>query len=248
MTDERDETQAISPSDEPTGLMPVPDEPTRAIPAGETTQRMDMPPSSDGEPTRAVDAAAPAPTRRMDRRAVASSPATERIVVPDPGRGVGAWLIGLIVVVALIAGGVVGYEQHGPSDRGVVARALVSSGGGVMTFDRGGKLTVPSGALPSPTAITIRREPITQRVRLGAEGDAGTVTYEPGDLVVYAFEPADLHFQQPVTIELPRSGDADAVFIDTRGAPRVIQATASGNVVKVRTSSFAFDDAAGAER
>jgi hypothetical protein len=248
MTDDpRDETQALSPVDEPTRMIPASDEPTRAIAnPDEATRRIDAPgPGEIAEPTRRIDAPPPS-TRRMDRQAVAASPPTERIVLPDATRGVGAWLIALIVVLALVVGGFVGYEEHGPSGRGVVARALVSSAGGVMPFDGVGKLIVPSGALPTPTAITIRRQAIQQRVRLGTEGDAGAVSYDPGELVVYAFEPADLHFQQPVTIELPRSGDASAVFIDARGSPRVIQGAPSGDVVKVRTTSFAFDDAVGA--
>ena len=241
MTDEpRDETQAISPADEPTRMMPSEGEPTR---------RMDVPPAPGGaDPTRRIEvtpAAAPVPTRRMERGAVAPGPATERLAVPATRRGVGAWLIATIVTVALITGGVAGYTQHEPSDGNVVARALVGPGGGVITFDGKGKLTVPGGALPSPTAITVRRVTIDQRVRLGAEGDPSAVTYEAGELVVYAFEPADLRFQQPVVIELPRTGDASAVFVDTRGSPRVMQGNVSGDVVKISTSSFSFDDAAG---
>ena len=246
MTDDdpRDETQAIPPADDPTRMMPATDEPTRAMPvADEATRRMDVPERGSSEATRRLDVPAqPPPTRRMERQVVTSSPATERLVVPA-GRAIGPWLIATIVLVALGVGGIVGYTQHGPSDRNVVARALVGTGGGVMTFDGVGKLTIPSGALPSPTAITVRRETIDQRVRLGAEGDADAVTYEPGELVVYAFEPADLRFQQPVKIELPRRGEGSAVFVDARGSPRVMPGNASGNTVKIETSSFAFDEA-----
>jgi hypothetical protein len=244
MTDDpRDETQAIPPADEPTRMMPPVDDPTR---------RMDVPPGGGSDPTRRIDVtppAVPAATQRMQPNATtprASGPATERLAVPAAGRGIAAWMIAAVVIVSLIAGGLAGYTQRDPSDSNVVARALVGPGGGVMTFDGKGKLTVPSGALPSPTAITVRRETIDQRVRLGAEGDASSVTYEPGELVVYAFEPADLRFQQPVTIELPRSGDASAVFVDTRGSPRVMQGKVSDDRVKIETSSFSFDDAAGA--
>jgi hypothetical protein len=208
---------------------------------------MDAPPPGGSDPTRRIDVGTqPSPTRRMERQAVTSGPATERLAVPESRRAVGSWLIAMIVLVALVAGGIAGYTQTDPSDGNVVARALVSAGGGVMTFDGKGKLTVPSGALPSPTAITVRRETIDQRVRLGAEGDPNAVTYEPGELVVYAFEPVDLRFQQPVEIELPRSGDASAVFVDARGSPRVVPGSVSGDVVKITTSSFSFDDAAGA--
>jgi hypothetical protein len=258
MTDDRDdETQAMStPRDddgEPTQLMPSDGEPTRLTPdEGEPTRAMSAPdeatrglPTAD-EATRRMDAppaGPPAPTRRMSRQTVSSAPMTERLVVPEAGRSLASGLIATIVVVALIVGGVIGYQQHRPSDANVVARALVGPGGGVMTFDGPGKLTVPTGALPSPTAITVRRVTIDERVRLGAEGDAGTVTYDPGELVVYAFEPPELRFQQPVAIELPRRGDGSAVFVDARGAPRVIPGTPSGNIVKITTTGFSFDEA-----
>jgi hypothetical protein len=249
MTDDRgDETQAMpAPLDEgdATQLMPTGgnDEPTRTMsPAGESEPTRVMPTAD--EATRRVDvpaAVGPAATRRMSRRDAASAPMTERLVMPEAGRSLAGGLIATIVVVALIVGGVFGYRQHRPSDANVVARALVGPGGGVLTFDGTGKLTIPTGALPSPTAITVRRDTIDERVRLGAEGSAGTVTYEPGELVVYAFEPPDLRFQQPVTIELPRNGDGSAVFVDAPGAPRVIPGEPSGNVVKLTTDSFAFD-------
>lgn len=258
MTERDDETQAmpspLSDDGEATQLMPggdVDDEPTRMMPrSDEATRRIGRPATSGADPTRRLSvpsAAEPAPTRRMDRRSVTSGPVTERLTVPEARRDLARGLIAVIVVVALLAGGVVGYLQHEPSDANVVARALVGPDGGVITFDGAGKLTVPSGALPSPTAITIRRDTIDQRVRLGAEGDPNSVAYEPGELVVYAFEPPDLRFQQPVTIELPRTGDASAVFVDARGSPRVVQGTASGNLVQVETTSFSFDDAAGTD-
>ncbi len=218
LDDEGEPAQLVASDDDATRVAQPPDEATRAIPRPDEA------------------------TRRMGRQAVSSSPMTERIAVPERGRSLASGLIATIVVVALTVGGVVGYQKHRPSDDDVIARALVGPGGGVVTFDHVGKLTVPTGALPSPTAITIRRDTIDQRVRLGAEGGPGTVTYEPGEIVVYAFEPADLRFQQPVTIELPRTGNGSAVFVDARGAPRVIPATPAGNAVRISTTSFSFDE------
>ena len=256
MTDDsRDETQRMpppAPDGDPTQLMDGGDgegEPTRLMPArDEATHRMSTPPTSDDAATRRLDVrtaagAGPEATRRLRRRTVTTTPPTERIVVPDARRGLASGVIALIVVVALVVGGLVGYREHEPSDGNVVSRALVGPGGGVMTFDRVGKLTIPTGALPSPTAITIRRDTIGQRVRLGAEGDPGTVTYEPGELVVYAFEPADLRFQQPVVVELPRTRDGSTIFVDARGAPRVVQGDVKGQVVKISTTAFTFEDA-----
>ena len=256
MTDDRgDETQAMpapfDDDDEATQLMPAggSDEPTRTMPpTGDDEATRVMPTGDDAtramaadEATRRVDAPAasrPEATRRIGRHTAPSAPMTERLVMPEAGRSLAGGLIATIVVVALLVGGVFGYRQHRPSDANVVARALVGPGGGVLTFDGTGKLTIPKGALPSPTAITVRRDTIDERVRLGAEGAAGTVTYEPGELVVYAFEPPDLRFQQPVTIELPRNGDGSAVFVDAPGAPRVIPGEPSGNVVKLTTNEL----------
>ena len=218
------------------------DEPTRAL-SPEETQAL----SGTEEPTRAMPAPDASSTQRVSPETVAAprpaarTPAyvTERIVVPTRA-SLAPWLIGLIVVVALVVGAALGYTQTRPSDRNVVARALVSPSGGVMKFDGAGRLTVPKGALSSPTAITIRRDTIGHPVRLGAEGDPRSVTYEAGELVVYAFEPSDLRFQQPVTIELPRVGDGSAVFVNVRGSPHVVPAQADGTTVKVQTLSFSF--------
>ena len=223
-----EETQALTP--EETRALSGTDEPTRAITSpGDvgSTQRM----TSD-------TVAAPRPS------AHAPTYATERIVVPARP-SLAPWLIGLIVVIALLVGAVLGYTQTRPSDRNVVARALVSPNGGVMKFDGSGKLTVPKGALSSPTAITIRRDTVDHPVRLGAEDDPRSVTYEAGELVVYAFEPSDLRFQQPVTIELPRAGNGSAVFVNVRGSPHVVPADAGGKTVKVQTMSFTFSQEEG---
>jgi hypothetical protein len=241
-----DETQAWSSVDEPTRMMPVDGESLE----DEATRRMDQPLAepSDPPPTRRMDpppAIDPPPTRRIGQEEMpyqpsVAAPRTEVLHVPVK-RPVGTWVVATIVALALIAGGVIGYAQRRPSDANVVARALVSPDGGVMTFDGTGKLTVPKGALPAPTAITIRKDTIDQTVRLGAEGDPSSVTYDPGEIVVYAFEPADLRFQQPVTIELPRTGTASAVFVDARGSPRVMGANTDGDTVKVETTSFSFE-------
>lgn len=247
MTDRDDETRAWSPpfedgdetqvvAGDPTGAIREPDEATRRMPA---------PAGAAEAPTSKVEvprAAEPATTRRLERHTADAAPMTERIAVPDASRSLATGLIATIVVVALVLGGIFGYQQREPSDANVVARALVGPSGGVMSFDQIGKLTVPSGALPTPTAITIRRETIGERVRLGAEGQPGSVTYEPGELVVYAFEPPDLRFQQPVTVELPRTGDASAVFVDARGSPRVVPGNPSGNIVRITTTSFSFEE------
>jgi len=241
--DRNDETQAMSPADEPTRMLdedvtrrvePADPDPTRLMPSDDAvTRRIDPGPRTEATPT-----------RRIERRSTSGGPATELIAVPAR-RGYG-WLIALVVAVAIVAGAAIGYTQHRPSDRGVVARALVGPDGGTMRFDQVGTLTVPRGALSSPTAITIRRASIDKRVRLGAANDPRAREYAPGELVVYAFEPAGLRFQQPVTIELPRNGNGSAVFVDADAGPQVIAGTPDGNVVRITTTSFAFDATSGA--
>ena len=166
---------------------------------------------------------------------------TERIVVPAAGGALGPWLIATLVVIGLIVGGVIGYMQTEPSADNVVARALVGPDGGAMAFDGVGRLEVPRNALPTATAITVRRETLDRRVRLGAPEDARSTVFEPGELDVYVFEPPDLQFQQPVRITLPRRTDAQAVLVDSEEGARVIPAEGKGDTVTLTTTSFAFE-------
>jgi hypothetical protein len=241
--DERDtdETQALSEPTDQTQAFSPPDEPTRALHDAEgpadATRRLTPPPTAHGQPTQhighdTVVSPAHPPSPR-------GTYATERIVLPQRA-SLAPWLIALVIVVALVVGAVLGYTQTRPSDNNVVARALVSPNGGVMKFDGPGRLTVPKGALSSPTAITIRRDTVDHPVRLGAEGDPRSVTYDAGELVVYAFEPSDLRFQQPVTIELPRRGKGSAVFVDVGGSPHVVPGQAKDDTVTIQTMSFSF--------
>lgn len=230
--DERDDdaTQALPSADEPTRAMPVPEE-------DDATRRIGSPPPTEATPTQALQhdtVVSPAPPM-----ARAGTYATERIVLP-PRMSLAPWLMALIIIVALAGGATLGYTQTRPSDKNVVARALVSPNGGVMRFEEAGRLSVPKGALSSPTAITIRRSTLDHPVRLGAEDDPRSITYQPGELVVYSFEPSDLRFQQPVTIELPRRGDGTAVFVDVRGSPHVVAGQANGKAVTIQTMSFSF--------
>lgn len=165
---------------------------------------------------------------------------TERIYVADQRRDVAPWVIALVVALALIAGALIGYSSTDPTDSGVVAQSLVSTQGGTVTFDGTGRLTIPANALTLGTAITIRKVPLERRVRLGPEGQAGSVTYEPGELDVYVFEPEGLNFQQPVQIILPRSNVGSAVLVDSP-QPRVIPGEIRDDGVFFETSTFGFD-------
>lgn len=249
--DERDDdaTQAIPSSDpsddsgDDTQYMTTDDDSTSVMPAdSEATRRMDPEPDEATRQIGALPSNEPPATRPIarDDPMLAPPQPTERIAFAEE-RNLSAWLIATAVVIALLIGGLVGYTQRKPSDANVVARALVSPDGGVVPFDGQGKLTVPRGALPTATAITIRRETIDHRVRLGAEGDPRSVVYEAGELVVYVFEPSTLRFQQPVAIELPRPGNGSAVLVDTKAGARVIGGEVVDGAVKIETTSFGFD-------
>ncbi len=225
-----DATQRFAADDDATHAMTPGDDVTRAMDAADDQTRM-MDPVAHDEPMQ---------TRRIAPVTGPTPQATERIHVPVRA-SVAPWLIAAFVALGLIIGGVLGYLQAEPSDDNVAARALVGPDGGVLTFDGGGRLEVPRGALPNATAITIRKEALDRQVRLGAADDARSTIYGPGDLDVYAFEPADLRFQQPVKITLPRDGDAEAVLVDSEQGARVIPAEGTGNTLTLATTSFSFD-------
>ena len=237
-------------ADDATRRMDEVDDATRRMDEVEATRRMDevddatRPIGHGDEATRVMPPThvhEPAATHRFEQIASPTSPRTERIVVPGRGPAVGAWLIATLVVMGLIVGGVLGYMQTETSDDNVVARALVGADGGVLTFDQVGRLEVPKDALPTATAITIRKEKLDRRVRLGTADDPRSRVYDAGELDVYAFEPADLRFQRPVKITLPRSGDAEAVLIDSEDGARVIGARPNGRTLELETSTFSFE-------
>jgi hypothetical protein len=214
-------TQRFDDSDDRTRRMPRTDDETQVLGASHEHERT--------------------ATQHLSPVTAPASQRTERIRVAAGRAPLGPWLIATLVVIGLIVGGLLGYLQTQPSDDNVVARALVGADGGVLTFDGVGRLEVPRDALPTATAITVRKESLDRRVRLGGAEDPRSRVYEQGELDVYAFEPADLRFQQPVRITLPRVGDAEAVLVDSEQGARVIPAEASGNTVTLETTSFAFD-------
>ena len=227
--DDGDETRVWSPEDE------ADEQTTRVIPptGAESTRRMERPLSSD-----------PPPTRRITRDVVEpGGPPTQVLRTMQPRGASPAGIIALVVVLALIIGALIGWTQHTPKDRNVVARSLVGLDGGQLTFGNGGELDVPSGALQTATAITIRKETVDHRVRLGSADQPNSKVFEAGQLTVYVFEPSTLRFNQPVTIALPRSSDTTAVFVDS-DPPRVIGGTARDGLVEIHTTSFRFEDGA----
>jgi hypothetical protein len=233
--DPLDETKAFDPMEETKAYDPLVD-------TGEET----VADAGAGDATRAID---PLPvyehaaTQRISSTPVADTgPGTERIALAQQ-RSLAGWLIALILIVALGVGVAVGYSQAEGGDEGVEARALVGPNGGVLNFaDGAGKLEIPPGALPTATAITVRKVTNATRFRLGPESDPSSVLYEPGQLEMFVFEPAGLNLQAPAKITLPRPADGSALLVDTPDGPRVVGADAQGNSVKIETSSFSFED------
>lgn len=217
---EDDATRRLDEVDDPTRAMPRADDATQAMARGHVHE--------------------PAATHHLEPISAPASTRTERIALPARP-AVGAWLIAALVVIGLIVGGLLGYMQTEASDDNVVAQALVDADGGVLTFDQVGRLEVPRDALPTATAITIRREKLDRRVRLGAADDPRSRVYDAGELDVYVFEPADLRFQRPVKITLPRQGDAAAVLVDSEDTARVLPAKGNAATVELETMNFSFD-------
>jgi hypothetical protein len=226
--DERDANEQADGTDEATQALPIEEEPTQLIASPKPPRRMNVPPSAD-----------PPPRSRIDQDAIASGARTE-VISMRTQRSTSAVLTAVVVAFAFAAGAFVGYTQRRPSESNVVARSLVGPQGGVLTFDDGGRLEVPSGALPALTAITIRKEKADRRVRIGSPDDPSSTIYEAGELSVYVFEPAHLGFQQLVTIELPRRGRGTSIFVDQEHHPRVIAGEVIGDRIRVRTTSFDF--------
>lgn len=224
-------TERNGPDDDATqSFDPFADETTAVGGGHEQTRRMAPQPTNEPTATQRFGAT-PAPT---------PGSYTERIAVRQQ-RDPTPWLVALAIVVALAVGAALGYAQDGRSDDGVVARSLVGPNGGVMEFGKIGRLEVPADALPTATAITIRKVTNTNRIRVGADGDPRSSLYEPGELQMYAFEPADLRFQQPVKITIPRPNDGKALLIDTPDGARVVSVETDSDRAKLETDDFSFD-------
>jgi hypothetical protein len=232
-----DETRRIDPDDESEATRafdPFADDETRAIPAAgdDATRRIEQ--QSAHEPTA---------TQRIGvTPAAEGGPRTERIALAEQ-RSLAGWLIALVIVVSLGVGMAIGYAQSKGNDDGLQTSALVGPSGGVLDFADGkGRLEIPQGALPTGTAIRVRKVTNENRVRLGAEGDPRAALYEPGELDMFVFEPPDLTFQQPVKITLPLPASGSALLVDTPEGPRVVGAEKKGETVTFETTTFSFED------
>jgi hypothetical protein len=196
----------------------------------EPTQR--MPDSSDPDEqheTRRM----PTPSNRPT-----SSPPTQRIAVPPDQRARWIGVAGIaLVVVSLLAAGYAGYKTNERADD-VIASGRVTPDGGGLTFDNGGRIAIPPGALSTTTTITVRRVRIDRRVQLDRE-DGPPITYERGELAAYAFEPSDQTFLKDITIELP-APKGGALLIARGNTLRVIPAERREDTIVITTQQLSF--------
>ncbi|MEX0874947.1 MAG: hypothetical protein WD646_03560 [Actinomycetota bacterium] len=190
---------------------------------------MPPPPLDEGGP----------PTRRFPGPDIQAPPPTQRLSMPPDRRARWLGLVGIaLIFVALLGGGYFGYANAN-DERDVVVRGRVTSAGGGLTFDDGGRIEIPPGALTEPTTITVRRVRIDRPVRLSRGDGQPPITYGRGELSAYSFEPSDLTFRQQITIALP-ARNGGALLIARGNNLRVIAAERRGDAVVITTQQLSF--------
>ncbi len=142
-----------------------------------------------------------------------------------------------LVVASLLGAGYAGYANNDSADD-VIAGGRVTPDGGGLTFDNGGRISVPPGALSTATTITVRRVRVDRRVQLDREGER-PITYERGELAAYAFEPSDQTFLKDITIELP-APNGGALLIARGNTLRVIPVQQGEDTVVITTQQLSF--------
>jgi len=195
----------------------------------ESTQRMPDSWEADEHATRRM----PTPSSRPS-----TSPPTQRIALPPDRRARWVGVAGIaLVLVSLLAAGYAGYQNNEGADD-VIASGRITPDGGGLTFDSGGRISIPPGALSSPTTITVRRVRIDRRVQLDRT-DGPPITYERGELAAYAFEPSDQTFLKDITIELP-APNGGALLIARGNTLRVIPAEQREDTIVITTQQLSF--------
>jgi hypothetical protein len=152
---------------------------------------------------------------------------------------VGAFALVLTLVARLAASAL---SSTPASDGEIIARLPVGPDGGKATFDDGGKIKVPKGALAQKQTITVRRTVLTDRVR-AISPFGGSIVVPAGAQTVYIFGPVDIEFLKAVTIVLPLPPPPaqGLVFVSVDGQISFISGTTGDGTVSVRVTSFRFD-------
>lgn len=156
-------------------------------------------------------------------------------------------MIGLVCLLAgvlgLAAGGLLrGCRAPETAEGRIVAQTLVGPSGSVVPFADRGELVVPAGAVDDLQTVTIR-------VYDPEDLDTEELGHPPVRL--YAFEPAEMRFRRPVTLQLPTRPDGEpsvaAVVVDGEVRRLVAEIDEEAGVLVVRARDLAFSDA-GEER
>jgi len=139
------------------------------------------------------------------------------------------------VAALMIAGAAAFALRPAPAAGDVVAQGPIGPDGGALTFDNGGKVQVPPGALKETKQITVRRTYVNRRVTVGS------TVYPPGTFPMYIFGPLGLTFGVPVTIILPLPAGAIAgrIYILRNGRLIYIATRPNrGNTVTIVVTGF----------
>lgn len=196
-----------------------------------------------------MDTQPSAGTQPIDTQPAAVSTPTAPIVVDAADRlekdrmrrvvlaGAFALVLTLIARVAVSA-----LSSEPAADGEIIARLPVGPDGGQATFDDGGKIKVPKGALTEQRMITVRRTVLRDRVR-AISPFGGSIVVPAGAQTIYIFGPVDIVFLRPVTIVLPLPPPPaqGLVFVSVNGQISFITGNTGDTTVSVRVTSFRFD-------
>lgn len=163
---------------------------------------------------------------------------------PGPRRGLGKRiLVGAVIGLALgvVTRMLMGVLAADQAKGDLVAQLPVGPEGGAISFDGGGEVKIPEGALSERATIEVRRTTIDRQVQAIPPGGGAPMIFPPGTLVAYTFGPTTLVFQQPVTIVLPvPPGQQGFVFISANGQIVIVPGAAGIGTVTVQVNSFDF--------
>jgi hypothetical protein len=172
---------------------------------------------------------------------VAPGPVTEAVSPPaaaTPPGGINnrvlTWAAGGLAAL-MILGATAFALRPAPAQGAVVAQGPIGPDGGSLSFDNGGKVQVPPGALKDTKEITVRRTYIDRSVTVGS------TVYPPGTFPMYIFGPLGLTFGVPITIILPLPAGAIAgrIYIFRNGRLIYIATRPNqGNTVTITVTGF----------
>ncbi len=155
---------------------------------------------------------------------------------PDKMRKIAIGAITALLVGAL-AHFVAARANGAPGE--LAAQLPVGPAGGSTTFGNGGKITVPKGAVSKPETIKVYKRTLPQRVTFNRPTGGTPLIFPPGTLVVFAFGPTTLIFQQPVVILLPiPPGQRGVVFVSANGQITFLPGTGTGRTVRLLVTTF----------